>query len=175
MRATSIMCLAFAVSSLAFTNPPRATLTDAEVVGIYIQVNSFDIEAALLARAQASSKSVRALASQVATDHLGVRNAAFDLAATCNVVPALPSSRTDAAIEHGRVMAKLIGLTGSAFDKAYLQHEVTFHRSAIDAVRQTLLASATCPALKTHFQNVLPALEHHASETEALARDTASR
>ena len=151
-------------------NAARAALSDAEVLGIYIQVNGFDVETALLGRAQASSNDLRTLATHVSTDHMGVRQTAFDLAAKCKVSPSLPQSRGAAEEEHGRAMTKLAALSGPEFDKAYLQHEVAFHRSAIDAVRQTLLPSVTCAAIKTHFNAVLPAFEHHLSETEMLAR-----
>lgn len=150
-------------------------MSDAEVLGIYIQVNGFDVETALLGRSQANSNAVRELAARVSSDHQGVRLAAFDLAAKCKVSPVVPANRDAAAIEHGRAMTKLTALTGVEFDKAYLLHEVAFHRSAIDAVRQSLLPSATCPALKAHFKDVLPALERHLSETEGLARELGAR
>jgi putative membrane protein len=160
-------------SAIAAVHPKA--MSDAEVLGIYIQVNGFDVETALLGRAQASSSAVRDLAAQVSSDHLGVRQAAFDLAAKCKVSPVLPSNRDVAAIEHGRAMTKLTALKGTEFDKAYLQHEVAFHRAAIDAVRQVLQPSATCPALKAHFKEILPALEHHLSATEGLARELTAR
>jgi hypothetical protein len=47
---------------------------------------------------------------------------------------------------------------------------VAFHQSAIEAVRNTLLPAATCPALKAHFNTVLPAFEHHLTLTEATER-----
>jgi hypothetical protein len=56
-----------------------------------------------------------------------------------------------------------------------VRHEVIFHRAAIDAVKQVRLPAATCPALVAHFKDVLPALEHHVSETEALARGLTAR
>ena len=166
---------AFGLIGAARAGVVPTALTDAEVLGVYIQVNGFDIETALLGRAQASSTEVREMATHVSADHLGVRHAAFDLAATCKVSPVLPSSRVTAAIEHDRSMANLTSLIGTQFDKAYLRHEVAFHRAAIDAVRQVLLPSATCPALKAHFKDVLPAFEQHVSETEALARGLAAR
>ncbi|MEP6622683.1 MAG: DUF4142 domain-containing protein [bacterium] len=150
-------------------------LTDAEILGIYIQVNGFDIETALLGRAQASSPAVRELATQVSSDHMAVRQGAYDLAAKCSVSPALPSGRNAVAVEHGRAMTKLMALKGNEFDKAYVQHEVAFHRAAVDAVRQALLPAAACPALKAHFTEILPALEHHYSETASLARELTAR
>lgn len=145
------------------------SLSDAQILGIYIQVNSFDVETALLGRSAAGSSAVRSLADHVSSDHLGVRQAAFDLAQKCNVSPAPPAERFAAAIEHGEAMAKLQALQGAAFDKAYLQHEVGFHRAAIDAVRNLLLPAASCPELQAHFKAVLPAFEHHLAMTEELA------
>jgi putative membrane protein len=159
----------------AIANVPLTGLTDAEILGTYIQVNGFDVETALLGRSQASSAAVRELATRVASDHLGVRQAAFELAAKCKVSPVLPSGRVSAAQEHGRAMTTLVALMGAAFDKAYLQHEAAFHHSAIDAVRQVLQPSARCPALKAHFNEVLPAFERHLSETQALARELTAR
>jgi len=169
VAAVSCVTLSFAPAAPS-AHAASATMSDAEVLGIYIQVNGFDVETALLARAQASSNDVRTLANHVSADHMGVRQAAFDLAAKCNVSPVLPASRVAAALEHGKAMTKLAALTGAEFDKAYLLREVAFHRSAIDAVRNALLPSATCAAIKTHFNTVLPAFEHHLSETETLAR-----
>lgn len=165
--------LGFAGSAIAHGLP--AGVTDAEALGIYIQVNGFDVETALLGRAQAASRAVRDLAAQVAFDHIGVRQAAFDLAVRCKVSPALPSSRDAAAIEHGRAMAQLVALKGASFDSVYLHQEVAFHRAAIDAVKQVLEPSATCPALKAHFRDILPALEHHLAVTEELARALPAR
>lgn len=167
--------IALGLADSATARVTHRPMSEAEALGVYIQVNGFDVETGLLGRAQASSASVRALAAQVAADHLGVRQTAFDLAAACKVVPVVPNDRAAAAIEHGRSMATLAALHGLEFDRAYMQHEVAFHRAAIEAVRRVLQPSATCPALKTHFNAVLPAMEHHLSETEALTRELTAR
>ena len=159
---------------------PRArgagtAMNDAEVLAVYIQVNGFDIETALLAKAQAVSPAIRALAGQVAKDHLGVRQAAYDLASTCKVVPSLPNARNSAAVDHSRSVTTLAAMSGAEFDRAYIQREVAFHRSAINAVRDALLPAATCPALKAHLTQILPALQQHAKETERVAGDLPPR
>lgn len=146
-----------------------ADLTDGQIIGIYIQVNSFDIETALLGRSQANSAEARKLAEHVASDHLGVRQGAYALAEKCKVTPALPAERNSAAVEHDAAMAKLLKLTGADFDQAYAQHEVAFHTAAIDAVKTVLLPSAKCPELQAHFKAVLPAFEHHLMMTKELA------
>ena len=168
-------CVVLALTKSAIAGVAPKGPTDAEILGIYIQVNGFDVETALLGRAQASAPAVRDLAASVATDHLSVRQAALDLAAKCRVSPVLPINREAAAIEHDKAMTTLSGLKGADFDRAYLQHEIAFHRSAIDAVRQVLQPAATCPAIRAHFTDILPAFEHHLSLTEGLARELAPR
>jgi hypothetical protein len=54
--------VAFTTGSSAAAN----SLSDGQIIGIYIQVSSFDIETALLGRAQATSESVRNMANRVA-------------------------------------------------------------------------------------------------------------
>lgn len=145
------------------------SLSDSQVLGIYIQVNSFDIESALLARSQGESEAVRHLAAHVASDHTGVRRAAYDLAEKCSSPPSLPPARNAAAIEHADALAELLKLQGAQFDKEYLKREVAFHRAAIAAVKTTLIPAAHCAELKAHLQMVLPAFEQHLAQTEALA------
>src|SRR3954447_10703121 len=163
--------VAFTTSSAAAAN----SLSDGQIIGIYIQVNSFDLETALLGRAQATSESVRDVAKHVASDHLGVRQAAYALAEQCKVAIELPEGRAAAAVEQDKALKKLLAMSGRSFDQAYVQQEVAFHRSAIDAVRTRLLPAATCPALKAHFNSVLPAFEHHLTMMEGVQRDAGAR
>ena len=157
---STLICIGQAAAA-----PPN----DSQILGIYIQVNSFDVETALLGKSQANSDEVRALAQHVASDHAGVRQGAFALAEKCKVTPELPADRSAAASEHANVLVTLMALKGAEFDKAYLKHEVAFHRAAIAAVKTALLPSAQCADLQAHFRDVLPAFEHHLKMTEDLA------
>jgi len=164
--------LAIAAVFALFTVPAKAQpLSDGQIVAIYDQVNSFDIEAALLAAARAESPSVRALAATVAKDHIGVRNAASALARKAGMAPVLPPDRFAAALDHEALMEDLVGRSGADFDRAYISHELAFHRAAIDAVRSVLLPQAQDTTLQAHFRDVLPHFEHHLAETERVARE----
>jgi putative membrane protein len=165
--------LPFAFTVCSLLSAPA--LTDDRILGIYVQVNSFDIETALAGQAHGASESVRKVARHVASDHVAVRQRAYELARQCNVPISLPADRDSAALEHGKTLTQLLTLSGAAFDKAYARHEVSFHRSAIDAVRNVLLPAASCRALKTHLNEVLPAFEHHLAQAEAIDRALAGR
>ncbi len=136
-------------------------LSDAHIIGIYSQVNSFDIETALLGELMGSSEEVRAIGRMVSGDHSGVRAVVHALAKEIGVVPVLPPSRIDAARDHDAVILSLRNLKGADFDAAYLRHEIAFHQTAINAVEQLLIPETESPELKAHFETVLPAFYHH--------------
>ena len=158
-------------ASTAFANPSPTALSDGEIIGIYNQVNSFDVENALLALALADSEKVRNLAAMVATDHRGVRLDAAKLAAEIEAKVSLPAARQKAAQDHYQATADLADKTGKEFDRAYLLHEIRFHSDAFEAVKSTLLPAAKNTKLKQHFETVLPHFKHHLNETIKVAKD----
>lgn len=136
-------------------------LSDAQIIGIYSQVNSFDIETAMLGELKGHSEDVRALGRMVSGDHTGVRAAVHALASENGIEPVLPPSRIKAAQSHDDIIVKLRGLDGADFDAAYLKHEIGFHQSAIEAVENLLIPETENEALRAHFEAVLPAFQHH--------------
>src|SRR3954469_19693237 len=104
---SSLAALSLAVTCTGQVD--AAQLNDDQILGIYIQVNGFDIETALLGSAQGASDDIRNLAMHVASDHSGVRQAAYDLADKCKVTPTLPPERNAAAVDHTKALAKLQG------------------------------------------------------------------
>lgn len=161
---TSITASGAAAATVAILSVGTALagdLSDAQILGIYSQVNSFDIETALLGELKGASEEVRGIGEMVSRDHTGVRAAAHDLAADLGVDPVLPPSRVGAARDHDEVILMLRGLDGAEFDAAYLRHEIAFHTAAIGAVETVLLPQADAPELKAHFKAILPAFEHH--------------
>jgi putative membrane protein len=68
-----------------------------------------------------------------------------------------------------RAVALLQSKTGAEFDRAYLQHEVAFHQSVVDAVKHTLLPAIKNDELRNLMNTVLPGFEHHLAATKAIA------
>ena len=165
--------LGYLAASMLFLSGPTLAgdLSDAQIIGIYSQVNSFDIETALLGELKGNSEQVRAIGRMVAADHTGVRDSVHSLAAELQVVPVLPPSRIEAAREHDATIQALRKLDSYEFDAAYLKHEIAFHTAAIAAVENLLLPEADSAELKAHFQAVLPAFYHHLELNKAAARD----
>ena len=51
--------------------------------------------------------------------------------------------------------------SGKAFDKAYIDNEVAYHKAVIAAVESLLIPETENQELKTLLENVVPALKTH--------------
>ena len=65
-------------------------------------------------------------------------------------------------------LAALKKLSGSAFDRAYVDHEVAYHQSVLDALDATLIPSAQNPELKALLVKVRPAFAAHLDHAKKL-------
>jgi putative membrane protein len=133
---------------------------DAPFFAIYDQVNQADIEIAQLGAIKGYSEDVRRIAATILRDHAAVQQMARDIAAD-NSVSFEGIVDDSLASSHAATLEKLSALEGPAFDEAYLQHEVPFHRNASLAVRDQLVPAVQTEEFKTHLETVLPHFEHH--------------
>jgi putative membrane protein len=72
------------------------------------------------------------------------------------------------AKDHAAAMKKLEGLSGKAFDKAYLENEVAFHKAVIDAMTTTLLPALKNEEVKKLVTMVAPAFKAHQDAAQNL-------
>ena len=144
-------------------------LDDATIFAIFDEANTADIWTGRLGLKYGHSEDVRALAKMVATDHEAVQQMGRDLARKLGVIPVPPDN--DASAENqAKTVALLQSKVGREFDRAYLQHEIVFHQSVIDAIRGTLLPAIKNDELKALVKKVLPGFEHHLAETKVVAK-----
>jgi putative membrane protein len=146
----------------------QTTLDDRQILAVFDEVNTANIWAARLALSRAHSPEVRELAQMVIADHKAVQQMARDLARKLHIVAIPPSGDANAAAL-AQTVAMLQSSSGADFDRAYVEHELQFHRSAIDAVKQTLLPAARSAELKGLLTKVLPGFTHHLAETQKAA------
>ena len=152
--------LALALLLAAPLTLPAQGLTDANIVAIFDAANTADIETGALGAHRARSAEVRELGQSFADAHTAVRQQGRDLAQKLGVTPALPAGDQGAA-GHAATLARLKGLSGAEFDKAFLDHEIAFHQAVIDAVTTTLLPAIKNPELKALGEKVAPAFVAH--------------
>lgn len=157
-----------AAQSDAPSQPAAASLDDPTIVAIFDAANTADIETGRLAAERGASKEVRDFGAMLARDHQAVRQQGRDLAAKLKVTPTPPADDPSAR-QHAAAMKHLRGLSGPEFDRAFLQHEVAFHKAVIDAVTTTLLPAIRNAELKALVVKVAPAFEAHMLAADNLA------
>ncbi len=144
-------------------------LDDATIFSIFDQANMVDISTGRLGAKQGHSEEIRKLGRMVASDHESVQQMGRDLAKKLGIVPTPPDADTSAE-NYAKTMTMLQSKSGAEFDRAYLQHEMAFHQSVIDALKGTLLPAVKNEQFKALINKVLPGLEHHLAETKGVAK-----
>ena len=136
-------------------------VNDAQIASIVVTANQVDIDAGKLATTQASNPEVKKFGQMMVTDHTGVNKQAVDLATKLKVTP--EDNPTSKSLKSGgdENLKNLKGLKGSAFDKAYIDHEIAYHQSVLDAVDKTLIPGAKNAELKALLEKVRPAFVAH--------------
>jgi putative membrane protein len=142
--------------------------TDPQIAAIVVTANQVDIDAGKLAKARSKTKDVQEFAERMITDHTGVNKAATDLVTKLHVTP--EPNPTSASLQKGgdENLAALKKLHGRAFDKAYIDHEVTYHEAVLQAMDQTLIPSAQNAELKALLVKARPAFVAHLEHARRL-------
>ena len=158
-----------AAGMLSTSSYAAAKLDDATIFAIFDQANTADLWIGRLAVKKGVSEDVRMLGKMVAVDHVAVQQMGRDLATKLGIIPTPPDHDTSAE-NLAKAVAMLQSKSGAEFDKAYLKHEVAFHQSVVDAVKNTLLPAIENEQLRALMNKALPGLEHHLAETKAAAK-----
>jgi putative membrane protein len=134
---------------------------DAQIAGIVVAANQVDIDAGKVAEQRASNADVRAFGQRMVTDHTAVNRQAVDLANKLKLKP--EDSDTAQSLKKGGAdnVASLKNLSGTAFDKAYVEHEVAYHEAVIGALDKTLVPNAKNAELKSLLEKARPAFVAH--------------
>ena len=166
MTNLKVLCAAAVLMAAngAFAQAP----TDAQIASIVVTANQVDIDAGKLAESKAHAKDVKAFGKQMVTDHTGVNKQAVALVTKLKVKP--EDNPTSQSLKAGgeKNIAHLKQLKGAAFDKAYVDNEVTYHEAVIDAIDKTLIPNAQNAELKTLLVDSRPAFVAHLEHAKML-------
>jgi putative membrane protein len=134
---------------------------DKELVQAASMSSSTEIDASKLALTQSSDGDVKSFARHMATDHIKL-TVQLKLAAPHGV--AVPKDNSDTA-----VLDSLKGLSGTAFDQAYIkQVGLEGHQKAVDAFQKEVDGGQNA-SLKKAAQKALPTVQEHLKMAQALA------
>ena len=143
-------------------------IDDARIAAVVVTANQVDIDAGQFAYSRSTNDKVKEFAQLMVTDHTGVNKAATELVTRLQVSP--QASPTSEALKSGgeKNLAHLKTLKGAAFDRAYIDHELTYHQQVIDALDTVLIPGATNAELKALLIKVRPAFIAHRDHAKRL-------
>ena len=162
--------LGAAIGALAQDKPADAP-TDPQIAHIAYTAGAIDIEAAKLALSKSTTKAVTDFAQSMIDDHQAVNEQALELVGKLGVTPEdNPTSQalTKAADEK---RAELDALDGAAFDKAYVDNEVAYHKQVNEALETLLIPSAQNAELKSLLETGLKLFQGHQLHAEHVAAE----
>ena len=149
---------------------PAAKPTNAQIAHIAYTAGMLDVEAGKQALDKSQNKDVRAFAQQMVGDHTSVNDQALALVKKLNVTPEDNATSQALTKQADATRQTLAGLTGAAFDKAYVDNEVAFHKTVNSALSTTLIPNAQNPELKSLLQSGLKLFQSHQEHAEQLAQ-----
>jgi putative membrane protein len=174
---TSTVLLLLATLTVPLAAPAAraqaAGLDDPTIVAIFDAANSWDIETSQLALKKSENAEVRRFATMMVNDHRAVRQLGRDLAHKLRVTPTPPGKDFALAKDHASTMKALHSAKGAAFDRAYIDHEVSYHQAVIDAVTTQLLPATKNAELKALEVKVAPNFQAHLAAGKAVQQKLA--
>jgi putative membrane protein len=154
----------------AAANAQGAKPNDAQIAHIAYTAGNIDIKAAQLALEKSKNKEVRSFAEDMVRDHKAVNDQALALVKKLNVTPQDNDTSKALLKQATDKQTSLKGLNGAAFDKAYANNEVAFHKTVDGALQGTLIPSASNAELKDLLSTGLKIFQGHEQHAEHLAQ-----
>ncbi len=157
-----------AAADTAAAPPAAPALNDAQIAHIAVTANGIDSAAGAWALDRLTAAAAKDFARTMVRDHGAVNTQAVALATKLGVTP--EDNDVSRQLQDGAQQARtaLEGLTGAAFDRAYMDREVTYHQAVIDALNQTLIPGAQNAELKQLLTSVAPNFDAHLARAKSV-------
>lgn len=143
----------------SYANAP--VLSDPEIASVAVAANQIDVDYGKLALKKSKNEDVRKFAQTMVNDHSDIIKQAAALAKKLGVVPQDNAMTQSLLAGQKDELAKLNGLTGADFDKAYIDNEVKYHAAVINAVKTILTPQIQNAEFKDLVVTITPNLDHH--------------
>jgi putative membrane protein len=167
---TRILLFTVAAAALAVAAPVQAAgPTDPQIAHIAYTAGNLDIAAGKQALKISHNAAVRGFAEELVRDHGAVNDKALALVKKLHVTPEANATSTALTKAADAERAKLGHLKGAAFDRAYIDNEVAYHKTVNGALKSTLIPSAHNAELKSLLETGLTLFTEHQAHAEQLA------
>lgn len=166
--ATTLIGVAMlALPAMAQTSPK---LSDAEIASVAVTANQVDIGYANIAKDKSKNEEVLRFAQTMATDHKAVIDQAVALVTKLGVTPKDNAVSKKLSADAAQTEKMLRSKSGAAFDKAYIDNEVAYHKAVISTVENVLVPQAQNKELKDLLQSVVPVLHSHLEHAQMVQK-----
>jgi Predicted outer membrane protein len=166
MAFAAMAACAASLQPIAQAQGEGAAPSDPQIVGIVVAANNIDIDYGKLALKKSKNKDVKAFAQQMVTDHSALQKAVSDLGAKLNVTPEDSDTSKSLKSQSDEELEKLKSLKGKAFNKAYIDNEVAYHKVVINANDNVLIPNAKNADLKSALEGAKPLFQGHLEHAE---------
>ncbi|AFL50201.1 putative membrane protein [Sinorhizobium fredii] len=165
--AATVIALLFGANGAIGADKP----TDPQIAHIAYTAGVLDIEAAKQAIAMSKNKAVVEFAETMVRDHDAVNKQALDLVKKLNVTP--EDNDTSKALSQAAETKRqeLAKLSAAEFDKAYVEHEVAYHKQVNGALETLLIPAAQNGELKGLLETGLKLFQGHQQHAEHVATE----
>ena len=152
--------LAMTVDTTAMAPALPAALTDPNIVYILDQASASDSARGALAQIKGTNADVKNYGRMMMGEHHGLRVAGLDLAKKLAVTPMAPAGDQSDAMAAQEMSLLESTAKGAAWDKAYIDYEVTYHQAVLETATKAL-GMAQNQELKDLIGTAAPVLQRH--------------
>ena len=146
---------------------PAGQLSDANIFYILDAANRADSAAGSIAVTKGTNSEVREYGAMMARDHHRLRLDGQTLATKLAISLTAPAGDAAPAF-FDKTMATLNGAAkGRDFDKAYIDHEVAYHKTVLETA-VSAMAAAQNADLKNLIQKAAPVIQGHLDRAQAI-------
>jgi putative membrane protein len=169
MTKTALFCaaalLTYSAAAVAADAP-----TDPQIAHIAYTAGNIDIAAGKQALARSHNRTVRSFAQQMVRDHKAVNDKALALVKKLHVTPEANPTSAGLQKDANATLRRLSHLHGHAYDRAYVDNEVAYHKTVNGALESTLIPSAKNGELKSLLETGLTLFREHQAHAEQVAK-----
>lgn len=163
--------LLFSLLMVGVSAQDAPKLTDPEIAHVGVTANQIDIDYASLALKKSKNKDIKNFAETMSRDHQGVIDQAVALVTKLGVTPQDNDVSKSLSSDASKTRDLLESKKGKAFDKAYIDNEVAYHKAVLGALKDLLIPNSSNSELKGFLQAILPAFEAHLKHAEMVQKD----
>jgi len=169
VMAAMVVCML--TNGNAYSQSATPKLSDPEIASVAVVANQIDVNYAKIAKVKSKNADVLKFAQTMSNDHTAVIKQAVALVTKLGVTPKNNAVSKKLLSDAEKTKKQLNSKSGQAFDKAYIDNEVAYHKAVISAVENLLIPQSQNAELKKLLQDVVPTFKAHLAHAEMVQKE----